>query len=204
MVLRIGFLLPLAALITFALFYFMQSLIATGDQLEPKLLVYQIADPLVPVFDPVVIKDIDRPEPIDDPPPPDPTDDPRPNVMGEGPGIPSFRPGDSGPADVLINGTPLAATDGDYLPLVRVPPQYPARAAQNGIEGWVLLEFTVDERGNVLEDSIVVIDSEPPGIFDRSSTRAVARFKYQPRVDSGIGIAVPGVQTILRYELAQD
>ncbi|MFN3165060.1 MAG: energy transducer TonB, partial [Pseudohongiellaceae bacterium] len=97
----------------------------------------------------------------------------------------------------------ISATDGDYLPLVAIAPQYPTRAAQRGIQGWCLVSFTVDGQGNVLEDTIEVVDAEPPNIFDRSSIRAAARFKFQPRVVEGQGVNVPGVQYLFRYQLEE-
>ena len=39
--------------------------------------------------------------------------------------------------------------DGSPVPLVRVNPQYPARAMQRGVEGWVQLRFTVSAAGTV-------------------------------------------------------
>ena len=36
-----------------------------------------------------------------------------------------------------------APVDGDALAIVRVLPRYPNRALSRGIEGWVLLEFTI-------------------------------------------------------------
>jgi protein TonB len=59
----------------------------------------------------------------------------------------------------------------------------------------------VNGLGNVEEDSIVVVDAEPSNIFDRSSIRAATRFKFQPRVVDGQGVAVEGVQYVFRYEL---
>jgi protein TonB len=100
-----------------------------------------------------------------------------------------------------LSNASISATDGDYLPLVAIAPQYPTRAAQRGIQGWCLVSFTVDGLGNVVEESIVVVDAEPPNIFDRSSERAAARFKFQPRVVDGQGVEVPGVQYLFRYEL---
>ncbi len=87
------------------------------------------------------------------------------------------------------------------LPLVAIAPQYPTRAAQRGIEGWCLVSFTVDGLGNVVDDTITVVDAEPPNVFNRSSTRAAARFKFQPRVEDGQGVAVAGVQYLFRYQL---
>jgi TonB family protein len=83
------------------------------------------------------------------------------------------------------------ATDGDFLPLVAIAPQYPTRAAQRGIEGWVLVAFTVNGEGNVIEDSISVVDAEPASIFDRSAIRATERFKFQPRVINGEVVHAP-------------
>ena len=55
--------------------------------------------------------------------------------------------------------------------------------------------------GSVVEETITVVDAEPPQIFNRSSVRAAARFKFQPRVEDGIGVEVAGVQYLFRYQL---
>jgi TonB family protein len=106
---------------------------------------------------------------------------------------------------VSIDYTPfITPLDGEYLPLVAIAPQYPSAAAQNGVEGWVLVSFTVDEEGGVIEDSIDVVDADPPQVFNRSSMRAAARFKFQPRVTDGVGVPVSGVQYLFRYRLRDD
>ena len=46
-----------------------------------------------------------------------------------------------------------------------------------------------------------MVDAEPANIFDRSSLRAAARFKFQPRVVDGEGVNVDGVQYLFRYQL---
>ena len=91
--------------------------------------------------------------------------------------------------------------DQELLPLVAIAPQYPTRAAQRGIEGWVLVSFTVAKTGGVVEDSITVADAEPAAIFDRSSIRAAARFKFEPRIRAGRAVDVEGVQYVFRYAL---
>ena len=93
----------------------------------------------------------------------------------------------------------LSSTDGEYLPIVKVAPMYPARAQSQGIEGWVLLSFTVTEAGGVADPK--VIESQPPGVFDEAAKKAVLKFKYKPRVESGKPIAVPNVQHLIRFEL---
>ena len=191
----------LAVGITGGLFYFMQYLIATGEGLDQSVSVVRIIDATMPEIELDVVEEIDRPEPIEE-------------IVEQEVDVPDKQISlDSGPSiaiarsDVDIGDgldlTPatISSTDGDYLPLVAIAPQYPTRAAQRGIEGWCLVSFTVDGLGNVLEDSIVVVDAEPPNIFDRSSVRAAARFKFQPRVEDGQGVEVQGVQYVFRYEL---
>src|SRR5690606_29076029 len=48
----------------------------------------------------------------------------------------------------------------EYLPLVKVAPTYPPEAAAAGLEGYVIVEFTVNEEGSV-EDLFIVESSSP-------------------------------------------
>lgn len=93
----------------------------------------------------------------------------------------------------------LSAADGEYLPIVKVAPVYPRRAQSRGIEGWVLLRFTVTETGSVIDPE--VIDAEPAGIFDRAAMKAVQRFKYKPRVIDGQARVVTGVEHLITFKL---
>lgn len=93
----------------------------------------------------------------------------------------------------------LSAADGEYLPIVKVAPVYPRRAQARGIEGWVLLRFTVTETGAVIEPEVV--DAEPAGVFDRAAMKAVTRFKYKPRVVNGEPQVVRGVEHLITFEL---
>lgn len=47
------------------------------------------------------------------------------------------------------SGMSLQASDGEYLPIVKVQAAYPRRALQRGIEGYVVVEFTVTKQGSV-------------------------------------------------------
>jgi periplasmic protein TonB len=93
----------------------------------------------------------------------------------------------------------LSNTDGEYLPIVKVAPMYPARAESQGIEGWVIVQFTVTETGAVTDP--VVVEAQPPGVFDAAAKKAVLKFKYKPRVENGKAISVPNVQHLIRFEL---
>ncbi len=88
--------------------------------------------------------------------------------------------------DIGVGGDITIARE--LTPLVRVPPEYPMSALARGIEGYVMLRFTVTESGSVADP--LILRSEPPGVFDRAAKRAVLRFKYQPQYANGKPVAV--------------
>ena len=133
-------------------------------------------------------------EPEEPPPPPKLMQPNRPNVDK------ASMSADMGAFDLA--GLNLnAPVDGDTLAIVRVLPRYPSRALSRGIEGWVLLEFSIDELG--LAVNPVVIESEPPGIFDRAATSAVKRWKYRPMIEDGRPRMRPGVRQLISFEIAK-
>ena len=90
--------------------------------------------------------------------------------------------------------------EGDYLPIVRVAPVYPARALSRGLEGFVDLSFTVTTAGTV-KDPIVLQSTS--SLFERAAIRAVLKFKYKPRVVDGVPVDVPGVKTRISFQLEE-
>ena len=88
--------------------------------------------------------------------------------------------------------------EGDYLPIVRVAPVYPARALSRGLEGYVDMSFTVTQAGTV-RDPVVLFSTS--SLFDRAALRAVLKFKYKPRVVDGIPVDVPGVKTRISFQI---
>jgi len=102
----------------------------------------------------------------------------------------------------LENATNLSAgagSDQDIVPLVRVDPEYPPRARQQGIEGWVDVEFTITPVGTVQDP--VVIGANPTYVFDRAALRAVRKWRYNPKTENGVAVARSGVQVRLRFEI---
>ena len=137
------------------------------------------------------------------PKPPPPPDEPPPDMPK-----PTFDTNISmgveiGGVDMDLNidmgGTGGFSSDGEYLPIVKVAPVYPRRALTRGIEGYVILEFTVTRMGTVMNP--VVIEAKPNGIFDRAALQAALKFKYKPKVVNGEPIEVRGVRNIIRFEL---
>lgn len=88
--------------------------------------------------------------------------------------------------------------EGDYLPIVRVAPVYPARALSRGLEGHVDLSFTVTQAGTVADPVVIFSTSS---LFERAATRAVLKFKYKPRVVDGVPVDVPNVKTRITFRI---
>lgn len=91
---------------------------------------------------------------------------------------------------------------GTFVPLNTIEPRYPTVAAEQSIEGWVHVRFTVNSLGSVQD--IEVIEAEPAEIFNQSAIAAADQFKFtQPNVE-GHPVDVPNVQYVFRYVLSND
>ena len=64
----------------------------------------------------------------------------------------------------------------ERVPVERVPADFPPLARQAGIEGYAVVEFGVTPRGDT--DAPVVVDSQPPLLFDGAALRAVREWRY--------------------------
>ncbi len=103
--------------------------------------------------------------------------------------------------DVNVGGPGgMNIAEGDYLPIVRVAPVYPARALSRGVEGYVDMSFTVTTTGTV-KDPIVLFSTS--SLFERAATRAVLKFKYKPRVVDGQPVEVAGVKTRITFKIEE-
>jgi protein TonB len=102
--------------------------------------------------------------------------------------------------DVRIKDGPRPlGTDRDVQPIVQFPPEYPPRLVTRGVEGWVKVQFTIAASGAV-QDAFVV-DASPRDVFDDAALKAIARWRYNPRIDHGTAVERVGMQTVIRFEL---
>lgn len=111
-------------------------------------------------------------------------------------------PGPRIPNTTFDPGTPQSQPlpmDQDAMQRIAPQPDYPVSAKTNGIEGWVLVEFTVMADGAVANP--VVIDAEPKGTFDKAVLRAVNGWKYSPRISNGVAVERPGMRVVLKFHL---
>jgi len=98
--------------------------------------------------------------------------------------------------------TMSAGSDRDVIPLVRIAPDYPPRALSRGLEGWVKVQFTITPTGTVKDPTVV--DADPKNMFDDAALKAIARWRYNPKVEGGVAVERVGVQTIIRFQLEQE
>lgn len=200
-VLRYGIAIPAGAALTLAVFFLMHTLIATGRSAITEETGGAVVD-FVRVKEPENVQQKDRkperpPEPERPPPQPDlpsPAASAETASGGLNIGAMNINP------DIDIGaGIDAGAAGGEYLPIVKVAPIYPQRALARGLEGWVLVEFTVTTAGTVRD--VRVVEAEPPGVFDRAAMDAALKFKYKPRVIDGRPVEVEGVRNLIRFEL---
>jgi protein TonB len=88
----------------------------------------------------------------------------------------------------------------NLIPLVRIPPRYPMRAASRKIEGWVKVEFTITTTGTV--KNAKVVESQPSSVFDRAVLKAIARWKFKPKIIDGDAFEQRTLQ-VLQFNLSK-
>ncbi|GAB4257755.1 MAG: hypothetical protein Kow0065_07220 [Methylomicrobium sp.] len=110
--------------------------------------------------------------------------------LGSGTPSQDTSPDDRGEADV--NGGGVSARQ--LVVVSRVLPNYPRRARDRGIEGWVKLEVVVSPRGDV--SSAKVLSAEPKGVFERAALEAIRRWRFKPAYQNGRAVEQRAAQVI--------
>ena len=62
--------------------------------------------------------------------------------------------------------------------IVRTEPEYPFRARQRGIEGFVEVKLLVKADGSI--GSVQILESDPPDLFDSAALKAVPQWRFEP------------------------
>lgn len=214
MIIRIGLSMILGVIITTALFYLMQSLIAGGKSAMTKNESIHLVDFVHVQKQEHVETKQTRPE---KPPPPEA---PPKAVKQSFNQVSVNNSGYSMSSNVDMNvkvdvgGGGFGISDGEYLPIVKVQPMYPQRALSRGMSGWVIVRFTVTKQGTV-SDPVVVENcgwiqgprskgeckDSPNSIFDSAATRAALKFKYKPQVINGEPVDTAGVENKITFKL---
>jgi len=199
MIARYATSIGIGAAVTFGLLFLMQLLIATGRGALTEGNTFRITDFVRVERNEVIETKKEKP---DKPPEPEtPPELPTPsnadsfdNSMAVSMSAPSLN------ADISIGGVGFGISDGEYLPIVKVAPVYPSRALTRGLEGYVIVEFTVTRTGTVRD--VFVVESTST-LFERAATNAALKFKYKPRVIDGEPVEVPGVRNKISFEITR-
>lgn len=103
--------------------------------------------------------------------------------------------GDSQPAQLV------EATEGQARParaIQIVNPAYPQSAQARGIEGYVVLEVVISERGQVTEAR--VLSAQPQGLFDQVAVEAIKKWTFEPGLENGKTV-VSRIKQKVNFEL---
>ena len=93
-----------------------------------------------------------------------------------------------------------ALVDSDTpIRLVAIAPDYPIRAVEREIEGYVDVRFNVTKSGTT--ENIEIIAYEPSTIFNRAVLKAVAKWRYQPKLEQGEPVETKGVRERLSFKM---
>lgn len=83
----------------------------------------------------------------------------------------------------LARGVDTLGCGDNYAPTASESPVYPRRAEARGIEGYIVMGFTISDDGTVRD--IEVVDQEPANTFVRSAIRAVENLRFPPCIING-------------------
>jgi protein TonB len=102
--------------------------------------------------------------------------------------------------DILVTGD-KPGNNQDLIVLVPIMPQYPIKELNKNIEGWVKVEFIVNEFGKATQ--IKVLDAQPKRVFDQATIRALRKSKFKPLMVNGKAVSQTAIQTI-EFKLEED
>lgn len=216
MVIRISLSMIVGVVVTLALFWLMQFLIQSSDNALTDDKIGNLVD-FVRVKQDQNVETKQRkpkkPPPPDEPPPDTPPQNFNVNVDNTG----FSMEGVNIDVGATIGGGGFGISDGEYLPIVKVQPQYPRRALSRGMTGWVIVEFEVSAQGTVVNPTVIencgwiknarnegeCVDN-PNSVFNSAATKAASKFKYKPKIIDGEPVATSGVQNKITFELLDD
>ena len=187
------------------LFWAMQYMIEIGGSAETKDISFKMPDF---VRAKVEVNQINRRKAPEKPPPPDkpPKQPPHPKLDNVAADVQALNVS-AAPVntDVELSDSGFSVgniSEGEYLPIVKIAPIYPPRAADRGVEGHCTVIYTVTKNGSTADIRVDPNDCTS-SLFHRASIQAAGKFKYKPTVRNGEALAVPNVKNRFKFELVK-
>ena len=142
----------------------------------------------------VVRKDrLEKPDKVETPPPmPEKVKPSLKVVTNDEVYVPTLPPIKIGPEGNQGEGRHFGAT-------LYISPEYPYTALRKGIEGHVVVQFTVTRFGSVVDP--VVVEANPPGYFEKTVLKTIVRYKYNPMIVDGKAVDVTGVREQFTFKI---
>lgn len=203
--LRLGAVVPLAAGATLLLLIAMANLVKTEFTPQDKIAastfdINPVSEDLPPIID------ITPPDPLEkvEVPPPPPREE---FVKVAEVSVPDYTRGDDVP-DLSLDdiefdlglGT-VVPVDDNGGPIVRVPPVFPARFMQGNHSGYCKVRFDISAQGKPFNvDTVMCTNSQLRG----PTIKSVQKWNYKPAVRNGVGVTRSGVETKIRFDLADE
>lgn len=195
--------IPIAAILTFALFILMMILIA-GEWVPAEKGKTQKFEINPTVEDILVVKretKIDQVKKVVTPPPPPQIErqqatqpsEPIASLQGA---IPEFEP-----PRLERESFKIAVSDRDAQPLVRIPPSMPPRFEQGNNSGHCRVKFDVSPEGSPFN---VVNTFCTSRLLERSTIKSVEKWKFNPKIVDGRPTAMRGVENKVTYRLMDE
>lgn len=93
----------------------------------------------------------------------------------------------------LSASNPMSAAIQDAKPIAQVAPAYSRDLRSSGVEGDVVVSFTIAANGEVRNATVV---SSADHLLEYPALAAVRQWKFTPAMKDGVAVSVKAVQTV--------
>lgn len=80
-----------------------------------------------------------------------------------------------------------------------VAPAYPEDARQQGIEGRVVIEFTISDEG--VPEEYQIVEATLPGVFEAEAIAALRQWRYEPARRMGRAVESPEAEAVFVFNI---
>lgn len=85
------------------------------------------------------------------------------------------------------------------IAILQPQPEFPARAREDSIEGWVTVSYVIGRDGRV--SNVAIVAAQPRNVFESAVRRAVRSWRFKPVIIDGEAVEQEKTQTI-RFSLS--